>query len=1184
MPTSLFQDPSSAYVYSYGYGEQPGYSSKVQGYLINGATYDTSASTINGGDLLLQASKSQYLTVDMNASNILMPGAYESLGFTLTGWFNPTSSNTTGAVLVDISGAPGTQQRTTIFYGTSNTLQTYYNSGTGITGSIISSTAIGSNSWHFFCLTVSCNGVSNTAYQTLFIDGITNVFTNTNATYNQYPIFSVTYGGRVGVSGSYFDGRINEIRIYSRVLSKPEIGMLSNIYNYIGYLKYQNLVTNTDIVATSSIPLSITAAYNASKPVVFGDGVGTNGVAIQVDLSGVFSYLYVTRTPAFSQTDPTFLTYGAIVDNSGILTTSVSRESQFSVSSSGQLTFYDYTAIPGISYSYLFSPYTNDLINTNITVTTPSFTPTITVQSVFDVSYGAQTGIPFGLHGSQVQINISDSFTYISVTRTPAFDSNATVVSPGTITQNTLQIYYSTKKTVAPSNATVYLYQTPNNTLAIVDTTVFPNVQYSYTVQSTLKGSSSTLYSSSTVNTQNTVAGGSSIKTPSIAFSSLYDASYGAIISTTNAINGAVVQIDVSGTFTALDISRNPAFVSSEISGLNSNNILRVYDASANLAPTTNAYLSKCLTYTGVSGEVFIDKTAYPGATYSYYFIPYIRDGSGTAQITWNTVTQGNTIFITATSTGITSLPVNSPYTPPSNGISNVPLTTRSIPGISISTIVSDPTSGASAVGGFMGGSSGIGGTSGSSSSSSSSDLGGSAAGLSSGSAGLVTSVTSTGASPSSVGLSGTGGVPAAPPSTSPGTITLANGNVSGVFTGTLPSTVSTYFVANTTSTGTVAIGQSMTVPTPPAGQTGCNGTLSFFAWPAAGYDPGTTLTVLIGGIPILTNFAFPSAGTGSDPYTPFNIPFSNLPPGNAQVSFLVTNSNGTSNSSICMGGVSMNYSFTLGSGSTVTDTSGLVLYYPFDVSTNVGTAVKNYASAIPVTDASLNGTAAIVSYTSLSIPFSAMNLGTGCLSIDGTSTSYTKVGNWTLSIPTASGDGGFSITGWFCATSFPLNAVIFGLQNTSSYMFLFLNQSNQLSFFTTLASNVTVPATTYSKFWYHFAIVCRYNNTTTCSCSIFINGGLVGTSNTLQNPNTASEYSNNYFGGIPTGITSLLSSSPYYITSNNFVGYIDDIRVYNRVLTANEVTALWMYGMNNIILPSVIDPTALTIYYPIEV
>ena len=295
------------------------------GTLYNGASLDVSTN-IGNGDLSLNAANQQYL---MNSNSYTAPPATNGNGMTFTGWFYYNSAQTTGAVIFDLSS---TTTSDSIILTCSNTgiLTGKYNT----TSFSTTSTAI-TGSWNFFTYIVDCSGSggSAVAVQALYLNAALPNSTNSSGTYVGGAIYSrnmIGYGTGPGLN--YFNGKIDDFRYYNRVLTQPEITVLST-YNYKSTVNPISpiLYLNQDVVTT----------------------VGATNVVL--DLSGAFSYVTVSR---------------AVTAGTGTSTTFNVSCSAMSVSSDFKYAKWtDSTSVAGNTYSYTVTPYVLSTLGSSVTIT-----------------------------------------------------------------------------------------------------------------------------------------------------------------------------------------------------------------------------------------------------------------------------------------------------------------------------------------------------------------------------------------------------------------------------------------------------------------------------------------------------------------------------------------------------------------------------------------------------------------------------------------------------------------------------------------------------------------------------------------------------------------------------------------------------------------------------------------------
>jgi hypothetical protein len=242
------------------------------------------------------------------------------------------------------------------------------------------------------------------------------------------------------------------------------------------------------------------------------------------------------------------------------------------------------------------------------------------------------------------------------------------------------------------------------------------------------------------------------------------------------------------------------------------------------------------------------------------------------------------------------------------------------------------------------------------------------------------------------------------------------------------------------------------------------------------------------------------------------------------------------------------NYNNSISSPLNLNSDPSLCLYYTFDISTNT---VSNYAQNVYGTvDATYNNGAS-ANYTDLSY------VGTAGLKLLGTNNGYvqllpTSVVNTTNFIS----NSGMTFACWFYSKSSLSNAKIFDFNDTyDSYnnnIFVSMNASSSIStnVYTSPTTSSTVSlATNYNNsILYHFVWTMTYSNSQTSSWNIYINATNVSTTTLKYYPNQVARGSD-FLG------KSNISSDP------SFNGYIDDFRVYQRVLTQAEINQLFSYN-----------------------
>jgi hypothetical protein len=224
-----------------------------------------------------------------------------------------------------------------------------------------------------------------------------------------------------------------------------------------------------------------------------------------------------------------------------------------------------------------------------------------------------------------------------------------------------------------------------------------------------------------------------------------------------------------------------------------------------------------------------------------------------------------------------------------------------------------------------------------------------------------------------------------------------------------------------------------------------------------------------------------------------------------------------------------------------------LCLYYMFDLSRNM---VSNYAQNVYGTIDASYGNGASVNYADLTY------VGTGGLKLLGTNSGYvqllpTSVVNTTNFIS----NSGMSFSCWFYSKISLTDAKIFDFNDISnSYsnnIFVSMNASNSISanVYTspTTSSTVSLSTNYNNSILYHFVWTMTYSNAQTSNWNLYINATNVSSTTSNYYPNQVAR-SSDFLG------KSNISSDP------SFNGYIDDFRIYQRVLTQAEITQLYNY------------------------
>jgi hypothetical protein len=244
---------------------------------------------------------------------------------------------------------------------------------------------------------------------------------------------------------------------------------------------------------------------------------------------------------------------------------------------------------------------------------------------------------------------------------------------------------------------------------------------------------------------------------------------------------------------------------------------------------------------------------------------------------------------------------------------------------------------------------------------------------------------------------------------------------------------------------------------------------------------------------------------------------------------------------------------------------SALCIYYPFDISRNY---IVNYAASVyGVVDASY-ASGAVVDYTT-------NNVGTGALKLLSASSQYVILNsNSIVKTTNFISPNGMTFSLWIKSNSTSSNAAIFYLANSDTdYIGLFINGSNSISCkvynTNTLNSTVALSTNYNNNIWCHVVWTLGYSSSNTSRWNIYIDGIMV------------SDTYINYYPIISTPkTTSRLGSDGGSIYYN---GWIDDFRVYQRVLNQLEITQLYNYRDTSAKFPTLNANAAIFSWTPPE-
>ena len=262
-------------------------------------------------------------------------------------------------------------------------------------------------------------------------------------------------------------------------------------------------------------------------------------------------------------------------------------------------------------------------------------------------------------------------------------------------------------------------------------------------------------------------------------------------------------------------------------------------------------------------------------------------------------------------------------------------------------------------------------------------------------------------------------------------------------------------------------------------------------------------------------------------------------------------------------GGYNMITSFTPPSGTKTTNGSGYyystnvnlpdLLWYKFetgDISSN-NLNLKNYSTGDYLATCSTTGM--------LSTTTSAV--GSGSLFMSGSSWVSLLSTNTLLNTFSSTQSGSYTI--WFnCTTANPNSSTImipfllaytdqyneigFAIKNSSANKIYIERINIGAQYYNVTASNTIVSINT----WNHFAITVSNTSSNNWTYKSYLNGSLISssTSTTMLETTTGTSF-------IGSG-----NKNPVigYSGDSNFIGYVDDFRVYNRTITSTEIVALY--------------------------
>lgn len=257
--------------------------------------------TLNGGASFVAGQTTNALSLNGSTGYVSMPsGVVSSLtDFTISAWVNINTLSTWSRVF---DFGTGTSNYMFLTISSLNYPRFGIKNG-GSEQQINGMSALPTGAWVNLVVTLS----GNTG--TLYVNG-TVVATNTGITIRPSDLGSTTlnYIGRSQFSSDpYFNGLIDDFRIYRRALSSAEVSSLTNgamksakfisdvesVDQSSGISLYPNPVTNTLIITAAGMKAAKVELYNTSGAMVFAKFF--DGNQMQIDMSGVPSGIYIIR-------------------------------------------------------------------------------------------------------------------------------------------------------------------------------------------------------------------------------------------------------------------------------------------------------------------------------------------------------------------------------------------------------------------------------------------------------------------------------------------------------------------------------------------------------------------------------------------------------------------------------------------------------------------------------------------------------------------------------------------------------------------------------------------------------------------------------------------------------------------------------------------------------------------------
>jgi len=1127
---------------------------------------------VGTGCASLVAANKQYIS--MGPVVVAGTGAVAGAGFTVAGWFYPQGGQTSGATIFSLNGVSGAtislEYRS--FYGQTNYLRFYVN---GILEYIVSSYSITPGLWYFYTMTASWSAATGTATYLFYLNStLIQTITSTvwpggasGTTYTKNTLGVGAIGGTVGgASGVYFNGFMDDFRVYGRTLTAQDIIALWN-YNGVSYTNAMNytmvdsyslnMYYQFDIqnLSATYAPILVVSNGGFTLPVVatVGGSVKQPALPSWSITSGASYTLYGVGATVYKYGLPSAVSqYLAIGAGSGTGVNAYTFSQTMTLAAGNgvptqyMLSFMAFPLDGGYQAGHTMSVYLGNAV------------------LVKNQSFGVSSStVPYSSYNLPFQLTSSGTFTLSFVFSNTGGMTSSIGIANIRVASNTmigtgynavdpsgLAMYYPLSQVAGTvggaGGVSVYDYMTG---AGILDASLNGGAGLVTSAPTPFMGSAclflnASLQQSMALNTTFTLA---SVATVGAGFS-------------------------MSGWFYASG-GQAPQATLFSLGGAGAGQISLAYKSYLGNNQYLDFLVSGCVEYVAANYPII------PNTWYFYTLVASCQDTRGNTNTTYQFYLNG-----TLMGTRLGPWPLVTSYTNNTVGVGaaagvggmgsyfngalqDLRFYQRALSAADVFALWSFGVAQQNNYFGLI-------------------DTGGMGMYYAF-DAGLVLNYTVLAV----IDLATTNGffnIPALTTNTTsglnPGALTswqfsnnaqyyLYNG--SAVYNYSLPTNVSQYLGMVGLGTGVAStMYQTLTVTVTASTQF----VLSFYAFPADGrYMAGQRLTVTMGGMTLLSNYGL-GVASGSVPYNTFNLPFTVAQTGNYPLVFSFTNPLGTTGSVLCIAGVSVANVYA-GSSTGLVDPSGLALYYPLTTGSSNGTTLYDYATGTGVVDASLTGLANIVG----GVGTVAVGTG-GSLALTGSGSGAANLGTFNLpSVPNSGsgGSAGFSVSCWFDPSGVQTaNACLFSLRNTGGFGIscLYNGSNNWL--------DLSVNGVTYDIIpnmypiptgsWNFLVLVgsCAAGAAVGgANYTLYLNNQVVQTF--VGNwPDTSSNYVKNTLGyGGAAGVAAGWSY---------FTGYIDDFRVYTRALTTNDVAALWNYG-TEVNYGNLIDPVGLQIYYPFD-